>query len=106
MNLEYIVVLITVPSKEEAESITKTIVEKKLAACVNIVDIVKSVYWWQGKIEEGKELLLIIKTLKSKFKELEKEIKKLHSYTVPEIIALPIVEGFEKYLNWIKESLQ
>ncbi|OYT52350.1 MAG: cytochrome C biogenesis protein CcdA [Desulfurococcales archaeon ex4484_217_2] len=105
-NGKYMVVLITSPSLSEAKSIARNIVEKKLAACVNIVDNVSSIYWWEGKVEESREVLMIVKTVKAKIGKLIDEVRKLHSYEVPEIIALPIVEGFEKYLQWIDGSLE
>jgi periplasmic divalent cation tolerance protein len=79
-------------------------VEEHLAACVNLVSPVRSIYRWEGKIWDEKEWLLIIKTQKKRFQELEKKVKSLHSYSVPEIISLPIVEGSSSYLIWIKEN--
>ena len=105
MEFKYCVVLITTPP-EEAERIANLIVEKKLGACTNIVKEISSIYWWQGKIESDRESLLIIKTRTDLFKKLKEEVKKVHPYTVPEIIALPIVAGNEDYLRWIDESLE
>jgi len=99
-----IIVLITVSSPEEGEKIAKALVEKRLAACVNIVPGLRSIYHWQGKICDDKELLLLAKTRVDVFDILEKEVKALHSYEVPEIIALPIVAGSRDYLNWINEN--
>ena len=93
-------------SREKAESIAKTIVDEKLAACANIIDGVSSYYWWQGKTEWAKELLLVIKTNASKVDRLIDRIKAIHPYSVPEIIALPIVKGNKPYLDWIDESLK
>lgn len=104
--MSYIVVFITTPSFEEAEKISNYLVENKLAACVNIIKNVKSIFFWQGNKEDADESLLIIKTKKEIFKNLEKEVKKLHNYTVPEIIALPIIDGNEDYLNWLEESVR
>ncbi|WFO75451.1 divalent-cation tolerance protein CutA [Desulfurococcaceae archaeon MEX13E-LK6-19] len=101
----WILVLVTTSGLDEAKRIAKTLVEKKLAACINIVEKIHSVYWWQGKVEEGDESLLVIKTRVDKFKELVDTVKKLHSYTVPEIIALPIVVGSSDYLKWLDESV-
>ena len=103
--MDYIVVFITVPEIEVGENIAKILVEEKLAACVNITGKVNSTYFWQGNIENDDEYLLIIKTRKDKFEELEKKVKENHPYTVPEIIAIPIVLGSEDYLNWIDETL-
>jgi Uncharacterized protein involved in tolerance to divalent cations len=85
--------------------LAKLLVEKKLAACVNVVKGLRSFYWWKGKIEEDDEELLIIKTSREAYGELEKQIKENHPYTVPEIIALPIILGNPDYLAWIDESL-
>ena len=101
---EPIVVLVTCGSEEEALKIANVLVEEHLAACVNLVSPIRSIYRWEEKIWDEKEWLLIIKTQKQKFKELEKKVKSLHSYSVPEIISLPIVEGASSYLQWIKEN--
>ncbi len=100
----YVVVLITIPV-EKGQELTDFIVENKLGACVNVVPEVSSVYWWKGKVEKDKEALLVVKTLASKFGQLVEKVKEVHPYTVPEIIALPIVAGNEDYLRWIEESI-
>ncbi|MCX5702078.1 MAG: divalent-cation tolerance protein CutA [Candidatus Omnitrophica bacterium] len=100
----YIVVFSTVPNKKEAELIAQGLIKDKLAACVNIIENVYSLFWWQGKIDSAKEVLLVIKTRKALAAKLTKKIKSLHSYEVPEIIALPIVSGNKEYLEWINES--
>ncbi|MFH1641116.1 MAG: divalent-cation tolerance protein CutA [Candidatus Omnitrophota bacterium] len=100
----YIVVFCTAANKKEAERIAQGLIKNKLAACVNIVDKVRSLFWWQGKIDKAEESLLVIKTRKALFGKLTKTIKSLHSYEVPEIIALPIIAGNKKYLEWIRES--
>ena len=99
-----ILVLVTCGSEEEALKIANALVEGRLAACVNLVAPIRSIYRWEGKIWDEKEWLLIIKTQKQRFEELEKKVKSLHSYSVPEIISLPIVEGSSAYLNWIREN--
>lgn len=99
----YIVVLVTASSKEEANKIARGLLEEKLAACVNIVEGLESRFWWQGKIDHAQEALLIIKTQKSLFNKLAKKVQSLHSYTVPEIIALPIIGGNKAYLDWIND---
>lgn len=101
----YYVVLITTPV-EKGEEIANFIIENKLGACVNIVREVSSIYWWKGKVERDKESLLVVKTSVSKFKELIGKVKEIHPYTVPEIIALPIVGGNPDYLAWIDDSLK
>ena len=101
----YYVVLITTPV-EKGEEIANFIIENKLGACVNIVREVSSIYWWKGKVERDKESLLVVKTSVSKFEELIGKVKEIHPYTVPEIIALPIVGGNPDYLAWIDDSLK
>ena len=101
---DFIVILVTASSEEEAKKIAQSLVDKRLAACVNIIKNVYSLFWWQGKIDSAKEVLLVIKTRKALAAKLIKKIKSLHSYEVPEIIALPIVSGNKEYLEWINES--
>jgi periplasmic divalent cation tolerance protein len=101
----YLVVLITAPV-DKGEEIAEYIIENKLGACVNIVREVSSIYWWKGKVERDKESLLVVKTSSERFGHLLEGVKKVHPYTVPEIIALPIVAGNEDYLRWIEESLE
>ncbi|MCS7263120.1 MAG: divalent-cation tolerance protein CutA [Aquificaceae bacterium] len=100
----YLVVLITIPV-DRAKDMAELIIQNKLGACVNVVPEVNSIYWWKGNIERDKEALLVVKTSAGKFKELLKSVKTAHPYTVPEIIALPIVAGNEDYLRWIEDSL-
>jgi len=99
-----IVVFVTCGSEEEALKIANVLVEAHLAACVNLIAPIRSIYRWEGKIWDEKEWLLIIKTQKQRFEALEKRVRSLHSYSVPEIISLPITEGSSAYLNWIKEN--
>lgn len=101
--MDYFVVLITVPNEEEAVKISKTLVEEKLAGCINIIKNIRSIYFWQGKIEDDSEVLMIIKTRSDLFEELEKRVKSMHSYTVPEIIGIKIKKGSENYLKWLDE---
>jgi periplasmic divalent cation tolerance protein len=100
---EFVVVLVTCGSEEEALKIAHSLVENRLAACVNLVSPVRSIYRWEGKIWDEKEWILIIKTQRGSFKKLERKVKSLHSYAVPEIIGLPVVEGASSYLKWLKE---
>jgi len=100
------VVLVTCGSEEEAAKIANSLVEERLAACVNMISPVRSIYRWEGKIWDEKEWMLIIKTQKRSFEELEKKVKSLHSYSVPEVIALPIVEGSASYLKWLEETTE
>jgi periplasmic divalent cation tolerance protein len=100
----YWVVLITAP-EDRGEELANLIVERKLGACVNVIPGVRSLYWWKGNIERDREVLIVVKTSASKFPQLLKEVKEAHPYTVPEIIALPVVAGNEDYLKWIDDSL-
>ena len=100
------VVLVAAPSGEKAASIAKSLVEQKLAACVNRVPGVQSTYVWQGKLVEEAEDLLLIKTDKTKFKALVKAVQALHPASVPEVLALRVKEGERKYLSWLLESVQ
>jgi len=104
MNTPNIIVLVTAKDKKEAIKITNGLLEAKLIACANIIDGVQSFFWWQGKIDSSKEVLLLLKTKKILFKKLLVKVKSLHSYQTPEIIALPIIDGSKDYLNWINSS--
>ena len=101
MTEQMIVVMTNVPDMAAATSLAHILVEQRLAACVNILPGVKSVYQWQGKVEQAEEVSLIIKTMQARYPELEATIKKNHVYDVPEIIALPITAGLPAYLQWI-----
>ena len=103
--MEPIVIYCTVPTKKEATEIAKHLVAKKYAACVSIIDKVHSVFSWDGEMCEENELLLIIKTEKERFDRVKETINDMHSYNIPEVIALPIVEGSENYLQWIHHEL-
>jgi periplasmic divalent cation tolerance protein len=100
----YAVIFITAANKKEAKKIASVLIEEKLAACVNIIENVHSLFRWQGRVDSTKEALLIIKTRKTLMNKLIKKVKSLHSYAVPEIIALPIICGDKEYLRWISES--
>ena len=100
-----IVVLLTVANGEEAARLADMLVGSRLAACVQIMPAMESVYRWQGKIERQSEILLIIKTLKSKFADLEREVRALHSYETPEIVALPVTAASEPYLKWLLDCV-
>ncbi len=101
-----IIVFSTVPTIEEAKSIARKLVEKKLAACVNIIPSIESIYFWKEEICEDKEVLMIIKTTLERFSMLEKVILDNHSYTCPEIIYTSIEGGFANYLSWINEIVE
>jgi periplasmic divalent cation tolerance protein len=100
-----IVVLSTCGSAKEADAIARRLVEKRLAACVNLLPGAKSIYHWKGEVEESAEVMLVIKSSRELFDELRVELEKVHSYEVPELIALPIVDGSEQYLEWIDREL-
>ena len=104
--MSYQIVFMTAPNREEAVKIVRTLLEEKLIACGNIVDSVSSFFWWKGKIEEEKEILVIMKSNEKLFKKLSKRVTELHSYDVPEILALPIVDGSQSYLDWLKSCLE
>ena len=104
MASSFVVVLTTLPSRPEARKISELLVKKKFAACVNILGPAQSFFRWKGKMDCVKEFLLLIKTRASRYSSLEKFLKKNHPYSVPEIIALPIVKGNAPYLGWIKAS--
>jgi periplasmic divalent cation tolerance protein len=101
---EFIVILVTVSSEEEGLRIARDLVDAKLAACVNIISGLRSIYRWEGKICDEGELLLLIKTRMPLFEQVEAKIKETHSYEVPEIVAIPITRGSEAYLSWLRES--
>ena len=102
---EFIVVYVTAGSAEEGERLAHALVEENLAACVNRIKSIESIYRWQGKVETSDEELLIIKTRKDLFPALEKRVRELHSYSVPEIIALPVIAGSATYLGWLGEQV-
>lgn len=98
------IIYCTVPNEFTANLIATTIVEESLAACVNILPSVTSIYKWEDQVQTDNELLLIIKTTQEKYEQAEKRIKELHEYTTPEIIAVPIINGSEEYQNWIEKA--
>ena len=106
MSRMHIVVLITAGRRLEAGRISKALVESRLAACVTSVDNVSSLFRWKGKLEAGRETVLIAKSQRSKLPGIVKLVKSLHSYSVPEIIALPVIGGNGDYLDWIDESVR
>ncbi len=101
----YIVILITSDSVEEADHIATVLLEKKKVACVNIVRGIDSYFWWEEKIDTARENLLIAKTKSSLLPEVVEVVRKVHSYDVPEVIALPIIGGNQDYLDWIEQSV-
>jgi periplasmic divalent cation tolerance protein len=101
VDIDEIVVLITAGSEAEATKIARALVEQELVACVNILPNVRSIFQWEGKVTEEQEFLLMAKTVSQAFDRVASAVKSLHSYTVPEVIALPIQHGLSEYLSWI-----
>lgn len=99
-------ITVTCASTQEARKISSRLLAKRLIACANIIPNIESKFWWKGKLEKSKEALVMMKTIKTNFKKIETEVRRIHSYEVPEIIALPIMEGSKPYLSWIKDSLK
>ncbi|MQR02703.1 divalent-cation tolerance protein CutA [Glaciimonas soli] len=99
--LDAIIIISNLPDLASAEQLAKTLVERKLAACVNILPQVNSIYRWQGQIQQTAEVTVMIKTIAQRYDEIEVEIKATHPYDLPEIIALPITHGLPAYLDWI-----
>lgn len=103
---KYLVALVTAPSSQVATDIARTLLERKLTACVNIASPIGSLYIWHGELCSDEEVLLVIKTRSAVFDELAAAVRAVHPYDVPEIIALPIVAGFQDYLDWIDEVVE
>jgi periplasmic divalent cation tolerance protein len=106
MNSEYIIVLVTTANKVEAEKIAQTLLKERLIACANILNPVTSLFFWSGKIDKAEECLMVMKSRRDLFVELAECLKGLHSYEVPEVLAIPIVEGSAAYLAWMGEMLK
>jgi periplasmic divalent cation tolerance protein len=102
----HIVVLITAANKAQARTIAAALVRHKLVACVNVIDCVSSLFWWKGKVDKAVEVLMVAKSTRVKLSRIIALVKSLHSYEVPEIIALPVVGGNRDYLDWIDESIR
>ena len=99
-----LVVFVTTTNNEEAASIAEVLVSERLAACVNILGAIESVYRWEGKITRDREALMIIKTTSERYPELELRVKELHSYGTPEVLALKIEQGSADYLTWLRDQ--
>ncbi len=106
LDNQFIIVIVTVSSKKEAESIAQTLLQEKLIACANIVGPVSSHFHWEGKVEVAEEFLVLLKSRMDLFDALSARVKGLHSYEVPEILAIPVVAGSKAYLDWIGVSLK
>jgi periplasmic divalent cation tolerance protein len=101
-----VVIMVTSRSRRECRKIARRLIEEKLAACVNITQGIQSVYRWEGKVTQGKEFLLFIKSTRALFPEIRAEISLIHSYHTPEIICLPIIDGSRNYLQWMGDSVR
>ena len=105
-KINFIVVLVTTSNKAEAEKISQALLKEKLIACANIINTVTSFFFWSGKIDKAEECLVVMKSRLDLFGKLEERLRGLHSYEVPEVLALPIVEGSKAYLDWMGEVLK
>jgi periplasmic divalent cation tolerance protein len=100
-----LVVFVTAASSDEAATIARALVEEHLAACVNVVPGIRSFFWWEGRLQEANETLLVMKTHRERYGALEARVRSLHSYSVPEILALPVESGSPDYVAWVRESV-
>ena len=101
---EKILVMMTTDSEEQAETIAKTLLEERLIACANLIGGIRSLYRWEGQVCDDREILLFCKTRQSLFSRLSETVKSIHPYDVPEIIALPLVDGWQPYLEWVEQE--
>lgn len=106
MKKPYAVVLVTTSSREEAEKIAQCLLDERLIACANIISPITSIFTWEGKTEKAEEHMILLKTRLELFEKLSEKVKALHSYKVPEIIALPIITGLNAYLEWLDSSIR
>ena len=100
-----LIVFVTTPGSEEAKRIAEALVAQRLAACVNIIPLIESIYRWEGGVTRDREALMIIKTTEERYTELERIVKRVHTYSTPEVVALKIDRGSEQYLKWLRESV-
>jgi periplasmic divalent cation tolerance protein len=101
---QILVILVTVVNKKEAVRIGEEMVNAKLAACANIIPRIQSIYHWKGKVVKAQEVLLILKSTRPRYRALEKAIKAMHTYETPEIIGLPVKEGLDQYIGWVRSE--
>lgn len=101
-EVEILMVFVTVPGLKDGNRISKEILTSRLAACVTVIPGVRSMYWWEGRIARAKEAMLVVKTTRPQYRRLERKILELHSYEVPEIVAIPLVAGLTQYIEWVK----
>ncbi|MEJ2242155.1 MAG: divalent-cation tolerance protein CutA [Candidatus Bathyarchaeota archaeon] len=95
----------TTSTRDEAKNIIQILLEEKLIVCANIIENISSFFWWKGNIEEEKEVLVFMKSIRDNFEKISKRVKELHSYDIPEILSIPIVDGSSSYLDWMKSVL-
>ena len=105
MKNDYIAIMVTCPSGAEAKRIVDSLLRKRLVACANVIASVESRFWWKGKIDSAREVLVIMKTRPRHFAAIAREVRRLHSYDVPEVVALPISRGSKDYLGWIRKTV-
>lgn len=103
--MQYLIVFITAPSRKEADEISQVLLDKRIIACANIIENVDSYFWWKSKKQKARECLLIVKTTRPSLKKLIKAVRRMHSYDVPEIIAVPTAGGYKPYLEWLKTAI-
>ncbi len=103
--MRYLQIFVTVPDRRSASRLSRVLLEERLAACVQVFGSITSRYWWQGRIEQSREWLLVIKTGKAQYARLERRIRELHPYQVPEVIAVPVAAGYRLYLDWLNSEL-
>jgi periplasmic divalent cation tolerance protein len=106
LEKDYTIILVTTANREEAEKISKALLNERLIACANIIGPISSLFWWHEKIESAQEYVLLMKSRLDLFDKILERVKALHSYEVPEIIAIPIIQGFRPYLEWLNSSLR
>lgn len=106
MPVKFTIILITCASKKEARVLIKTLLSQRLIACGNILSDLESIFWWKGEVQKAREYLALLKTTNSKFKKIEQIVKQVHSYEVPEIIAVPVMGGSKEYLDWIGSEVK
>ena len=106
MSGNFVVIMVMCATRAEARKISDRLLKKRLVACANIISGVESKFWWKGKLDNAAEILLMIKTTKANFKKIEAEVRRAHSYEIPEIIAVPVSAGSKKYLGWVEENVK
>jgi len=106
MNKEFIIIIVTCGSGKEARAIANYLLEERLVACANIMPGVQSKFWWEGRIDHQEEVVMFLKTRGCNFSQVERQIKRFHSYDVPEIVAVPVIKGSRPYLNWLKQTVK